>query len=140
MDDLGQRIKHVTHEMKDYVETRMELTMLNVSDKITYWIGHTIQSLVGYTILLLGVLFGMFALSIYLGDLLNNPWAGYAIVGSPFLLIGLIFVLFKPKSITRRIQKELMAEVLDSMSSRDKVKELPANKSSKKEKETVDHG
>lgn len=133
MDDLSSRIKHVTNELKDYVETRLELTFLNVSDKLTFWIGHSIQTLVGYVILGIGLVFAMTALAIYLGELIGERWAGYLIVASPFLLIGLIFVIAKPKSIARRIQNEILAEVLESLNAGDDVKKLPSNEPTKKE-------
>ncbi|MAL16233.1 MAG: hypothetical protein CL670_11360 [Balneola sp.] len=114
MEDLGSRIKQITRELKQYVETRLELTVLNVSDKVTYIIGQSIQQLFGYTILALGLVFGLVALAIYLGDVFDAEWAGYAIVGAPFFILGLIFVTVKPKSIAKRIQAQLLAELLDT--------------------------
>ncbi|HET8864745.1 MAG TPA: phage holin family protein [Gracilimonas sp.] len=134
MDDLGKRIKNVTHELKDYIETKLELTLLNVGDKVTYWISKSIQNLIGYTILTIGLIFAMTALAIYLGEVLNERWAGYAIVASSFIIFGLIFVIVSPKSISRRIQNQIIAELLDSMDDDgDKLKELPPEKTSKKE-------
>jgi hypothetical protein len=129
MEDLGSRIKQITRELKQYVETRIELTILNVSDKVTYLIGQSIQQLFGYTIFALGLVFGLVALAIYLGDVLDTEWAGYALVGAPFLIFGLIFITIKPKSIARKIQAQLLAELLDSMPDKEKeMKELPAQK------------
>jgi hypothetical protein len=133
MEDLGSRIKQVTNELKDYVETRLELTFLNVGDKFTYFIGHSIQTMIGYVILGIGLLFMMTALAIYLGELLDARWAGYLIVAFPFILIGLIFVLGKPKFIARRIQSEMLAELLGSMNAEEEVDKLPSNKIAKKE-------
>lgn len=134
MDDIGKRIKNVTHELKDYIETKLELTLLNIGDKVTYWIGKSIQNLIGYTIFTIGLVFAMIGLAIYLGEVLNEPWAGYAIVSSPFIIVGLLFVIVKPKSISRRIQNQIIAELFDSMDDDgDKLKELPPEKTSKKE-------
>lgn len=132
MDDLGKRIKNVTHELKDYIETKLELTLLNVGGQISYWIGKSIQSLVGYTILAIGLVFGMMALAIYLGEVLDEMWAGYAIVASPFIIIGLIFVIVKPKAIVRSIQNQILAEFINSLDEGDTVKELPSKETSKK--------
>lgn len=134
MDDLGERIKNVTHELKDYIETKLELTLLNVGDQVSYWIGRSIQSLIGYTILAIGLVFGMIALAIYLGEILDEMWAGYAIVASPFVIVGLIFVIAKPKAMVRSIQNQLLAEFIKSLDEGDTVKELPSKeKTSKKE-------
>jgi hypothetical protein len=115
MEDVGSRIKQITLDLKHYVETRIELSMLNIGDKISYLIGQSIQQLFGYAILGLGLVFGLTALSIYLGDLLNKEWAGYAIVASPFILLGLIVVVAKPKPIARKIQQQILAEFLDTL-------------------------
>lgn len=134
MDDLGQRVKNVTRELKDYIETKIELTLLNVGDKVTLLIGKSIQSLVGYTILAFGLVFGMTALAIYLGEILDTRWAGYAIVASPFIIVGLVLVVLKPKSFVRKIQSEIMSEFIDSLDQSESVKELPSKETSKKEK------
>ncbi len=115
MEDVGSRIKKITSELKQYVETRIELSVLNIGDKVSYLIGQSIQQLFGFAILGLGLVFGLTALSIYLGDLLDKEWAGYAIVASPFILIGLIFVIAKPKSIARKIQQQILAEFLGTL-------------------------
>lgn len=134
MDDLGSRIKHITNELKDYVETKLELTMLNVSEKVSYWIGQSIQQLFGYTLLGVGLIFGMTALAIYLGEILNNEWAGYLIVASPFLLLGIIFVLIKPKSLARRIQSQILAEIIDSIETDEEpMRELTNGENNKQE-------
>lgn len=115
MDDLGKRIKHVTHELKEYVEKRMELTILNISGGITYWVGRSVQSLVGYTILGLGLVFALIALSFFLGDLVGEQWAGFAIVSTPIIIAGLILVVMKPKSMVKKIQDQMLDELLTSL-------------------------
>lgn len=134
MEDLGSRIKQVSRELKHYVETRLELTLLNFGDKISYLIGQSIQQLFGWVVLAIGLLFGMTALAIYLGEVLDEAWAGYAIVASPFVILGLIFVVMKPKSIAQKIQGQILAEFLDTLpKSQEDVKQIPAKETEQKE-------
>jgi hypothetical protein len=136
MDDLGKRIKHVTHELKEYVEKRMELTILNISGGITYWVGRSVQSLVGYTILGLGLVFALIAISIYLGDLVGEQWAGFAIVSTPIIIAGLILVVVKPKSMVKKIQDQMLDELLTSLEKKElEEKALLTEKTSNKETE-----
>ncbi|MEX0846103.1 MAG: phage holin family protein [Balneolaceae bacterium] len=136
MDDLGSRIKHITNELKDYVETQMELTFLNFSDKVTYLIGQSVLQLIGYAILGIGLVFAMTSLAIYLGEILEEPWAGYLIIASPFIIIGLIFIIGKPKSVAKRIQNQLLADVIDSLNeSEEELKQLPVKENQSKESE-----
>lgn len=136
MEDLGSRIKQVSRELKHYVETRLELTLLNFGDKVSYLIGQSIQQLVGYAILLLGLIFGLTSLAIYLGEILDERWAGYAIVAAPFIILGLIFVMVKPKSIARKIQDQILAEFLDTLPrSNNEMKQISAKEKEQKESE-----
>ncbi|MBO6586583.1 MAG: phage holin family protein [Gracilimonas sp.] len=139
MEDVGSRIKQITRELKHYVETRIELSVLNIGDKVSYLIGQSIQQLFGYAILGLGLVFGLTALSIFLGDLLDKEWAGYAIVASPFIVLGLIFVVAKPKSIARKIQQQILAEFLDTLPNQQQDQEQLALKENEK-KQTENNG
>ncbi|GAB5409280.1 MAG: hypothetical protein BalsKO_16450 [Balneolaceae bacterium] len=115
MDQLGSKLKQLSSELREYIETRIDLLVLNVSEQVTSWIGASIQKLIGFSVIVSGLLFGMIALAIYIGDLLNSEALGFAIVALPLLLIGLILALSKPFGIAKTIQKQLMTEVLESL-------------------------
>lgn len=137
MDDLGGRIKQISNELKQYIETRLELMVLNFSDKLTYIIGQSVQQLIGYSILTIGLLFALVALAIYLSELLGEAWAGYLIVAAPLVLIGLIVVITKPKLIIKGIQNQILSELLDQMNEPDDtLQQLPANETEQKKKTT----
>lgn len=136
MDDLGKRIKHVTHELKEYVEKRMELTILNISGGITYWVGRSVQSLIGYSVLGLGLIFALIALSIFVGDLVGEQWAGFAIVSTPIIIFGLVLVVVKPKSMVKKIQDQMLEELLTSFEKKEiEEKALLTGNTSNKETE-----
>jgi len=118
MDQLGQRIKQVSNELKGYVETRIELLILNLSDKGTLWLGNMIQHSVSFIILGTGLLFGLIALSFYLGELLNSNALGFLIVGGFLFIVGIILVLAKPKNISRKIQQQIMHDVIEALESK----------------------
>ncbi len=115
MDQLGQRIKQVSNELKGYVETRIELLILNLSEKGTFWFGNMIQQSFSFIILGTGLLFGFIALGFYLGELLNSNALGFACIGGFLFLIGLILILMKPKNISRKIQQQFMRDVIEAL-------------------------
>tara|TARA_R110000868_G_scaffold37111_10_gene131524 strand:- start:6310 stop:6729 length:420 start_codon:yes stop_codon:yes gene_type:complete len=137
MDQLGTRLKQLSSELREYIETRIDLLVLNVSDQITSWISLSIQKIIGFTIIGTGIFFGMIALAIYIGDILQNEALGYLVVAFPLMLIGLIFVMSKPFGIATSIQKQLMAGVLESLEdeARNKKIELLESKELKEGKE-----
>lgn len=126
MDQLGERLKHIVNELKDYVETRLELLLINISDKITFRIGLSIQKLLGFSLLGVGLLFALVALALYLGELLDSRALGYVIVSVPLLLTGIFFAFGKPKAIARGIQLQIMEEIIEALE--EKVEELPPKK------------
>ena len=134
MDQLGHRLKQLTVELKEYIETRLELLLLDFSEQITSWLGQTIQKTVGILLLTIGFFFGAFALAIYLGDVLGNESLGYLIVSIPFLLIGTIFAVTSSKGLATKVQNQFMKEVIKAIDQKEeKAKQLPE----KSEKEQI---
>jgi hypothetical protein len=130
MDQLNSRVKQITNELKQYVETRLDLLVLNVGEQVTKWLGESIQKLIGFTVLGIGSFFGLMALAIYLGELLENPALGYLIVALPMILIGLLLASAKPKGIAKSIQNQFMDGILKSIEKKDQesIEQLPAKK------------
>jgi len=124
MDPLSQRIKQVSNELKEYVETRIELLILNLSDKSTKWLGDLIQHGLSFLILGAGLLFGLIALGFYLGELLNSTPLGFAIIGGFLSIIGLLLVWIKPRGISRKIQDHIMHDVIEALGSKKEHEEI----------------
>ena len=103
MDQLGSRLKQLSFELREYIETRIDLLVLNVSDQVTNWISVSIQKIIGFSIIGAGLLFGMIALAIHLGDVLNNEALGFAVIALPLILIGLALSFSKPFGIANTI-------------------------------------
>lgn len=128
-DVIGARLKIIKQELQDYIETRITLKAIDVGEKISYLIGQSIQQLIAYTILIIGLLFALVALALFVGDLLNNTALGYLIVSAPFILTGLFLVLVKPRKIALNIQDKIMEELLENLEDKsDVLKQLPSSK------------
>jgi hypothetical protein len=115
MDQITDRIKQLSNELKEYVETRLDLMVLNIGEQVTLWLGESIQKLIGYTVLGVGLFFGMIALAIYLGEVLGNAALGYLVTAAPLILIGFILAMAKPKGVARSIQNQFMEGILKSI-------------------------
>lgn len=133
MDPLANMLKQITSDIKSYLEARIDLLFLSVSDTITRWIGQSVQQLLGLSILLLGLVFALTAGSIALGEWLNHPWLGYLIVSLPLLIIGGIMLFSRPSALSKSIQKQLMSDILRSLDEKESVqKALPSPKQKEK--------
>lgn len=115
MDHLGSRIKNISSELKEYLETRINLIVLNIGDQVTQWIGLSLQKLIGLLIIGCGFLFALIGLAIYLGELLNNSAIGFIAVSTPLFIIGFIFILIKPIGLAKTVQEQLMSGILDAL-------------------------
>ena len=129
MDPLGSKIKQITGELREYLETRIDLLSINIGEQVSLWVGITTQKIVGFTIIGCGLFLGCIALAIYLGDVLGHEALGYVAVAAFLLVIGLIFLIAKPFGIASSIQKQIMAGVLKTIDHENPKKlELPEPK------------
>jgi hypothetical protein len=99
--------------------------MLNVGEAISGLMAASIQRGIGVFLLLGGLCFFLFALAIYLGDLLESRSLGYVIVSLPLLLVGGLFMYLKPKSVFKQLQHRFENEVIKSIEQNGKAVEEP---------------
>ena len=114
-DQLGQRLRSITADLKLYIEKRLELMMLNTGEQISGWMAASVYRAAGILLLLGGLCFLLVALAIYLGDLLDNESLGYVLVSLPLLLVGSLFVYLKPQGLFDRLQQSFEAEVIKAI-------------------------
>lgn len=111
-DRIGQRIKHITVDLKRYVEKRIELMVINVGEQYARWIAESIQKIAGLIFLFGALVFLLIALALYLGALLNSLSLGFVLVSIPFLVCGYLFFNLKPASISRKLRTEFEEELI----------------------------
>lgn len=111
-DQLGQRLRTISSDLKQYFEKRIELLMLNTGEYVSGWMAASLLRVSGALLVLLGVCFLLIALAIYLGNLLDSESLGYVLVSLPLLLIGALFFYLKPNSLLEQLEQQFEAEVL----------------------------
>lgn len=136
-DRLSERLKTITADLKLYVEKRVELLLLNVGEQMASWFAQSIQRISGILLVFGGVVFLLVALAVYLGELLGSQSLGYVLVSLPLLILGLVLIYLRPRSVIERIQKQFESELLRALYRRQdgNVEDrLPAGKSGEGEK------
>lgn len=121
-DKMGEHLRRITADLKLYIEKRLELMMLNTGEYVSGWIAASVQRVGGALILLGGIGFLLFALAIYLGELLGSESLGYVLVSLPLLVIGMLFISLKPKGLFERLQQNFEAEVIKVINQNSEVK------------------
>lgn len=114
-DRLSERLKTITADLKLYVEKRVELLLLNVGEQVASWFAQSIQRVSGILLVFGGVVFLLVALAIYLGELLGSQSLGYVLVSLPLLILGLVLIYVRPRSIIERIQRQFESELLRAL-------------------------
>lgn len=114
-DQLGQRLRRITADLKLYIEKRLELMMVNTGEYLSGWMAASIHRAMGALLLMGGICFLLFALAIYLGNWLGSESLGYVLVSLPLLAAGLLFVYLKPKSVFDFVRDRFEAEVLKAI-------------------------
>lgn len=114
-DQLGQRLRRISADLKLYIEKRIELMMLNTGEYISGWMAASVQRTTGALLILGGLCFLLVALAIYLGDLLDSESLGYVIVSLPLLIAGLLFIYLKPRKLFDRLQQVFEGEVIKAI-------------------------
>lgn len=115
MDHISKRLKTISNDIKRYVEKRVELLLLDVSEHSTRMLAESVQKVTGALFLLGGLIFLLVALARYLGELLGSISLGYVIVAVPVFIIGIFLVNLKPKAMLERIQQQFMKEVMRAL-------------------------
>ncbi len=115
MDQLSDKLKDLSTDLRQYIETRLEILVLDISEHVTKWVSISIQKWLGILLLASGVQLAMIALGIYLGELMDSYSIGFLIVSVPLLLLGLIFSFTGVEGLAKGIQKKFMEGVIKSM-------------------------
>lgn len=110
-----KKVSTLFEEMRDdisnYITSTLELGKLEVYEKISLGSSAITYGLMVAGVALFALLFIFIALGLYLGELLQNTWAGFGIVAAFALLIMLLMLLtgkpFKQK-VTNRVIRFLM--------------------------------
>lgn len=113
--DSDSGLKGITSNLKLYVEKRLELTLLTISEQISFILADSIQRIIGIILLAGGFLIAWFSLSYYISSLVDSYSLGFFLSSLPLILGGITFLKLMPKSVTRIIQAGIIQEMMLSI-------------------------
>jgi len=101
-----KKVSTLFEEMRDdisnYISSSLELGKLEVYEKISLGTAAISFGLIVAGIALVAIFFALVTLALYLGELLENSWAGFGIVSAFSILVMLIMLLLK-KSFSKKV-------------------------------------
>lgn len=113
---LKDSLKKLPGEFKAFIEKRIELFTIEMGERITEVIAHTVYRLTGIAFLALGLILVLFAASNFVGELLGNEGLGFIIVAAPVLLLGVLFFSRRPRSMVRATRDKMLAHFMKDLS------------------------
>jgi len=108
MDNIFTKLQHLAEEAKQYVNVKIDLVKLDVAEKVSGIIADSAAAIVSAIIFLFFLLFASIGLALFLSSIIGKPYAGFLIVGSAYLIIGLI-IWYKRRSL---IQLPIMNNII----------------------------
>ena len=106
------KLEETVESIKDYVNTRYELTVLKTSDKVAH-VGSTAFSylpVVFFTVLTALML--SFALGYYLNTVFHSEFYGFLVVGGVYFVIGFILICVRKKLLAKPFRNKIIKELL----------------------------
>lgn len=106
------KIEDLFSNLKEYVKLQYDILRLQLTEKAAT-LGATLVTalILGFIVLLTVILLSITA-ALYAGDLMGSRTLGFMIVSGFYVLITLIFVLFKGKLIRDPIRDKIINEIL----------------------------
>jgi hypothetical protein len=111
----SEELDNIVAELRLYVEKRIELISLTISEQVSLIAARSIQQLIGILLIAAGAFFLWFGVGFLTGDLINNTGLGFLIASIPVLLFGYIFLNQKSAKITENIQAELIHNIMENV-------------------------
>jgi len=108
------RIRRLPHDMRQYVEKRLELFMIESGEKLANVLAKSSSALVTGLIALMGVLFLLLALAFFLGELLGSMALGFSIVAGLLFTIALIVYLIAPEAIEEKVRQRIANQFMNT--------------------------
>ena len=112
---MFRKIEEIRETLLHYLESRIELFQLEQRDRVERLILKTIYLGTGLFLLFMVFLLGIILLAIGLNSWLDSPYAGYLILFGFFVVIALVWFLFRTRwydllrmLISKRVQKKEM--------------------------------
>src|ERR1044072_4300874 len=111
MNDTFEKIEGLTDHVKEYINTRVEITKLHIAEKTSLVIGNMIAVGVVALLFLFMLIFGSIAGAWALSEWIGKSYAGFLIVAGFYLLLGLIVWLARQRLIRFPVMNDIKKQL-----------------------------
>jgi len=113
-NDISTGIREISRDLRKYVEKRLELFSLTISEQLSFILADSIQQIAGLLLFAGGFYFLWMALGFYLGELLESYSLGFLLAALPLMFGGVLFLKIQPAGLTKKIQSDILTKMMES--------------------------
>lgn len=110
----GIEDNHIGRDFKTYIENRIQLVMISVTEQVSYLFADSLQKIIGIAAMAIGFLFVWLALAFYLSELMESFALGFLVAALPLLLFGYIFSKVGYKPLVKKFQHRLLNKMTEN--------------------------
>ena len=111
MEKAFGKIEELADSVKEYINARIESVKLNAAEKSSVVIANILAGMVVAVVFFFFIIFAGTALAFGLGEWIGKTWAGFLIVASLYLLIGIIVWTARERIIRLPIMNALIKQL-----------------------------
>ena len=97
MEEFKAKAENLTKSVGDYFDTYYKLTVVKAADKATGLAASSLTGLATFFLSIFVLFFSGLALGIWLGQILDNPVAGYLLVAVFYLILIILLIALRRK-------------------------------------------
>ncbi len=110
-NSMEQKVpKDLTEDIKDYLNLRMQIMRLNVTEKISVALAGAITGTIVIVLYLLVLLCITIAFALWLGTFFNNMIIGFLCVGGIYLIIAVLIRRISQRSFKSKLTDKFIAD------------------------------
>jgi hypothetical protein len=111
MNETFDKLEGLSDHVKEYINTRVELTKLRLAEKTSLIIGNLIAVTIVVLLFLFVIVFGSIAGAWALSDWIGKTYAGFLIVAGFYLLLGIIVWIARGKLIRFPVMNAIIKQL-----------------------------
>ena len=117
---IHDAVKRLPGELRLMLEKRLELMALDLTEGASALFSRLLFVIMGAMLLTLAMFFMLLGLSDYLGELLDHSALGYLVTALPLLLLSVLLLGKRPRTVYLKIKSKILKQLLDLITKRNR--------------------
>ncbi len=113
MEEPITQAEQITIHVSEYLDTVLKLTVVNATQKATAVASVSLVAMLSGFLFMLVLLFGSIGISLWLGEAFNDTKIGYFIVCGFYLVVALLILLVRKKTLFPFVQNLIIQKVYE---------------------------